>query len=397
VLHPFVEGCVAVILVVDASPLRRREFILESLVYTAAILSIPWLGWRLGCMLSRSALGLVSMLVLFEKGHLLTNIAVSVAVLFMAFGRVDGGMSVESISGAWLAVMFVLCWSEFSPLEENRFVKWIRALIVSEACKWSLVESGLIFAFQVKDDREVTLTEAQELEEVDEEFSRVPQHLICIITLIVVSLHYLVLDTPVTLLAAIIVVLHFMVFMIDPPSGRWFVLRVSYLDGLSFTTHFVKAGNHLAHYFDRRYPARVSFDRLVSLCAVMCVLVACGLAALLLWATPYPAQLFSIINFGMIGWIVPAALSQKLFSGAFSFICAISLMLMFACAGVFSIEDAELSRWPSVLCTTPLLVACSALWRSNAQLFCRPEQKASPARKRPDTSAMRRPQPRRKR
>ncbi|CUE72066.1 Hypothetical protein, putative [Bodo saltans] len=42
------------------------------------------------------------------------------------------------------------------------------------------------------------------------------------------------------------------------------------------------------------------------------------------------------------------------------------------------------------------MAACIAIWRSNEQLFCRPEQ-ASPARKRPDTTAMRRPQPRRKR
>ncbi|CUE72062.1 transmembrane protein, putative, partial [Bodo saltans] len=331
-LPPIVEVCAVVLLLVDASPLRRRELIIEAFMYVAVLLSVPWLGWRIGCILSRTSVALVT-LMLFHR-NVVFHLLASLPIVLFSSSRVDGGISMESVIGMLLGVLLVLCWSEFTPLVENRFIKWLRSLAVSEASKWLLVESGFIFAHQVKDnDKDLTPAEAKELGDVDEEFSRVPQHLSCIAVLSFISFQYAVLDAPVTLFAAVVVVLHLITFTIDPSAARWFALRVKYLDGLALSQYFVLGGTTAAHHLERRLPSwDLHRENLTVACIASCIVIAWFAVGGVLWLTPYPATLFMLVDFGMLGWIVPAVLSQKLFSGAFSLMCAVSLMLVFGCA-----------------------------------------------------------------
>lgn len=397
VVPPVVELIVAVIAAIDVAPLRRRETVLEALLYAGALHLLPWLGWRIGTILCRTLCCLAAVRLIGQSARASMTLVALLSLAACAGLLLEGGVGVESVVGAYLGAMALIVWSEALPTDSGRKVKLSRSLILGETFKWLLLKTGMIFALQVLDkDREVSASDAQELAEVDEEFAQVPQHFGCCLILGGLVGLYTTSGAPVSTFASIGIVAHLIVVAIDAPSSHWVPLRVGYLRGASKVATYLTSGSALiASVASSRLPQAMTCFPQAFTDVVWTVVAAAGawlIASLVLWWTTVPTVLVGSLNHALLGWIVVAALSQKLFSPAFCFMCTASMSLVFACSSAFDVDSLEAARFSIVVPTAPLLLGWWCLWSSNEVIFAKGSATTSLKQ-----SDVRRPRPRRKR
>lgn len=397
---PLIETILAVWLSCDAAPLHRQHMIGEALVYTILVKCLPFVGWRAGLLCCRAMLGAILAHVLLGQRSNLGRVSYvdgvvlsTLCCLLLWFKPLDDGIGVESILGLYVFFMALIALGERSPVDSERKIKYLRCRAISKLLSWLLLQTGLIFAFPVK-DKDDSSEQSRELDVVEEEFAMVPQHFGSVVVLVLLFGLYGAFNIPVPLMAAAAVVAHLLVLMCDARAAQWVTLRVRYNSGALKATELIsRSATALVEHIPAMHEVPLPPETLFASASVLCVLCAWA-AASLIWSLVLPTVLLGAIHCALFAWLVCASLSQKMFSLAFTTMCVVSSALAFACCSVFYMDELEATRFLTAAAGPPLMLCAWALFYSNDVLFFRVASATKTAKHSTDP---RRPRPRRKR
>lgn len=390
VLDYSLEGLLVPLLLIDASPLQRKEFAMESALLAAVLSCVPFIGPVCNAAATALTAAMVLPAVLLPSRP---HDGDDVALLFLRRGVGCAVFAVLLLNGepscdsgflsslrGWFLCIALLWWSDCSSETTlGGLILYCRARLLHKVMHFVGVDVGLLYALRLDE------------ESAEDQWPVVPQHVSCMALLGTSLLLIGYARIPLLWLCAILIDVGLMCRILHVDEGPSIACRVHAPIPAAFANAAQTAGTALLE--------QVVAGRWQSIGVNVCIAAAAAcaktsLALLLMAATSETPAVVPNVTAGAAAWLVLAALSQRSFSKPFA-----GLVVVFY-SGAFALllaASGQLSQWRFAWCwSLSSFVFCAGLvLRSNDVIF-KPAMRSKQSGSHP-SHVGRRPAPRKRR